>query len=158
MEVLTAFIREHSREPWPPPDPGNPDPPRSSRPDVLAAISVVGRWDAKRDILPIDLARAQATGADLTGADLTGADFTDARLIDADLTAPRLTDANFIDANFTRARLAGADLTIADPTGANLTGATWPEEAPVPEGWAVGSDSRRLKRTGGVSEVTAHYL
>lgn len=22
MEVLTAFIREHSREPWPPPDPG----------------------------------------------------------------------------------------------------------------------------------------
>ena len=24
MEVLTAFIREHSREQWPPPDPGSP--------------------------------------------------------------------------------------------------------------------------------------
>ena len=40
MEVLTAFIREHSREPWPPPDPGEPEQERSTRPDVQAAARV----------------------------------------------------------------------------------------------------------------------
>ena len=65
MEVLTAFIREHSREPWPPP---HPEQERLPRPDVQAAVTVAGRRDAKRDILPIDLA-----GADLAGANLDGA-------------------------------------------------------------------------------------
>ena len=46
MEVLTAFIREHSREQWPPPDTGNPEQERSTRPDVQAALTVVGRRDA----------------------------------------------------------------------------------------------------------------
>ena len=49
MEVLTAFIREHSREPWPPPDPGGQEQGRSTRPDVQAAVTVVGRRDPDRD-------------------------------------------------------------------------------------------------------------
>ena len=78
MEVLTAFVREHSREQWPPPDSprttwitwrgrfrtGGRQQERFTRPDVQAAVTVLGRRDAKRDIQPIDL-----NGADLTGAD-----------------------------------------------------------------------------------------
>ena len=60
MEMLAAFIREHSHEPWPPPDPCGQVRERSLRPDVYAAITVVGRRLTERDIRPIDL-----TGADL---------------------------------------------------------------------------------------------
>ena len=73
MEVLAAFIREHSREQWPPPDPDNPDQLRLTRPDVQAAATVAGRRNAKRDIRPIDLTRADLTRTDLTGARLNDA-------------------------------------------------------------------------------------
>ena len=85
MEVLAAFIREHSQEEWPPPDhPGRAAGP-STRPDVRAAVTVVGRRDAQHDTLWIDLAGARLVRADLRGArrdgaTLTGADLTGARL------------------------------------------------------------------------------
>ena len=123
MEVLTAFIREHSREPWPPSDAGSPEQERSTRPDVQAAVTVVGRRDAERDILPIDLAGADLTGANLAGADLTGANLTGADLTGANLTGADLTDADLTGADLTGADLTGADLTGAHLTGANLTGA-----------------------------------
>ena len=176
MEVLTAFIREHSREPWPPPDADNPDQLRRTRPDVQAAVTVAGRRDVKRDILPIDLTGADLTGADLTGADLTGADLIRADLTGANLIRADLTGANLIRADLTRARLDGADLTGADLLGAgltgagltranltrarlteaNLTGVRWPEGAQVPDGWMV--DGYSLKRAGQLSEVIVHYL
>jgi uncharacterized protein YjbI with pentapeptide repeats len=115
MEVLTAFIRMHSREPWSPPDPGSPAQERSIRPDVQAAVTVVRRRDAKRDIQPIDLA-----GADLTGVTLTGADLPRADLTGANLTGANLTDADLHHATLHHADLTGADLTDADLTGANL--------------------------------------
>jgi hypothetical protein len=148
MEVLTAFIRDPTREPWPPPDAGSPEQKRSTRPDVQAALTVVGRRDAKRDIRRIDLTRADLTradltrvdlrrailyGADLTGAaltiawDLTGADLTNAAdLTGADLTGAHLTGAHlegaFLDGAFlARADLAGADLRGAHLAGADLT-------------------------------------
>jgi hypothetical protein len=66
MEVLTAFIREHSHEQWPPSDhPASRGQEPSTRPDVQAALTVVGRRDPDRDIQWIDL-----TGAHLAGADL----------------------------------------------------------------------------------------
>jgi hypothetical protein len=69
MEVLTAFIREHSREPWPLPGPDeDSDLVELTRPDVQAAVTVVARRDAQCDFRPIDL-----TGADLPRADLRGA-------------------------------------------------------------------------------------
>ena len=69
MEVLTAFIREHSHEQWPPSDhPASRGQERSTRPDVQAALTVVGRRDPARNIRWIDL-----SGADLTGADLNEA-------------------------------------------------------------------------------------
>lgn len=134
MEVLTAFIREHSREPWPPPpDSGRPEQERSTRPDVQAAVTAVGRRETKREIGPIDLTRANLNGANLNGANLSdailiganleGADLDSADLTGAALTEADLTGAHFRDATLTGANLAGAYLIHADLIGANLTGA-----------------------------------
>jgi hypothetical protein len=72
MEVLTAFIREHSG-PVLLSDSAEQRQGQVIRPDVQTAITVVGRRDAKRDVRPMDVARANLDGADLTGADLGGA-------------------------------------------------------------------------------------
>ena len=54
MEVLTALIREHSREQWPPPARDGAEPERSTRPDVQAAVTVIGRRDvAARRPVPV---------------------------------------------------------------------------------------------------------
>jgi hypothetical protein len=125
MEVLTAFIREHSQEQWPPPDrPADREQERLTRPDVQAAVTVVGRRNVERDIQPIDLA-----GADLAGADLAHADLSEATLAHSDLT--------------------GADLTGANLADVNLANATWPEDARVPEGWKRHTGSGRLIADGG---------
>jgi Pentapeptide repeats (8 copies) len=176
MEVVSAFVREHSHEQWPPSDPGGPAQFRSTRPDIQAAVTVIGRRDAKRDIRRINLTRTDLTSADLTGVDLTGANLTRTDLTFADFTSADLTDADLTSANLTSANLTGADLTGADLTsarlpgakgggfavyavrlpvailtgailtGADLTGAQWPRNAPVPEGWVQDADSGRLRR------------
>jgi hypothetical protein len=208
IEVLTAFIREHSREPWPPSDPGGEERERSTRPDVQAAVTVVGRRDRERDIRPIDfcgayltradLSNAYLTGANLGGAYLTGANLTSVHLTGADLMGADLTGANLFGAVLTRALLVGAKLALANLTLAHLTGAflaranlvgadlvgadlttanlasadlttanlgdavltgadftravlteaVWPRDAPVPEGWKLGTGSGRLQRAG----------
>ena len=148
MEVLSAFIREHSHEPWPPPavdEPGRygvvrgigavlkrspkPDVPEgATRPDVQAAVTVIGRRNARHDRQPVDLAGADLTHADLADADLTRADLGGADLTHADLGGADLRGAKLADADLTRADLRGADLTrahLADAVlaGANLAGA-----------------------------------
>jgi hypothetical protein len=130
MEMLAAFIREHSRPRWPPSDPGGHIREWPLRPDVQAAITAVGRRLAERDTGPVDLTRADLTGADLTDADLTGADLGGARLTGADLCGADLTGANLADTDLTGADLAGTDFTRAE-----LTGALWPLGWPVPAGW-----------------------
>jgi uncharacterized protein YjbI with pentapeptide repeats len=125
MEVLTAFIREHSREPWPTREPGNPEQPRSTRPDVQAAATVVGRRDAKRDTsyYPVDLTRANLPAAILIGANLTHSRLDAVDLTDADLVGAHLDHAHLSDANLTRADLLTADLSHAILRGADLTDA-----------------------------------
>jgi hypothetical protein len=50
MAVLAAFIREHSREQWPLPEPGTKTVSRpTTRPDVQAALTVIGRRDVTHD-------------------------------------------------------------------------------------------------------------
>jgi hypothetical protein len=129
MEVLAAFIREQSRELWPIPEP-NISPARAHafpRPDVQAALTVIGRRKVEYDQGQIDL-----TAAVLPGALMFDADLTRVRLVSADLTGADLT---------------GADLTNADLTGAILTGARWPEKAPLPKGWVRDSDSAELRQS-----------
>ncbi|HUA40313.1 MAG TPA: pentapeptide repeat-containing protein [Streptosporangiaceae bacterium] len=155
MEVLSAFIREHSREQWPVRDPKQEEPQRSTRPDVQAAVTVLARRDPARDTQHLDLSdavltdadlrearlshasfrsanlsRAALRGADLTIANLTGADLTKATLWAADLTSAYVDNANLIEvdlfgANLTDADLAGADFTKANISGANLTNASF---------------------------------
>jgi Pentapeptide repeats (8 copies) len=134
INVLAAFIRERSHEPWPDKAAGTAgSPQRTARPDVLAAISVIRQRDPKNDPTVIDLTSAVFEDAELKGADLSGVILRDANFIDADLTGADLTGADLIGADLTRADLIGADLkhahlysadfTRADLTGADLTGA-----------------------------------
>jgi|GraSoiStandDraft_27_1057306.scaffolds.fasta_scaffold110291_2 hypothetical protein len=150
MEMLAAFIREHSRPQWPPSDPGGQVRERSLRPDVQAAMTAVGRRLAERDTGPVDLARADLTGADLAGADLAGADLGGARLTGADLSGADLTGASLADTDLT-----GADLTGTDLTRAELTGALWPLGWPVPAGWTRHTGCGQLIPAGAGAEKTA---
>jgi hypothetical protein len=153
MEVLTAFVREHSREQWPEAEPGAEPSPQATRPDVQAAVTVIGRRNREHDQQRIDLAgvnlpganlghaylghayldHAKLVAADLSRADLTEADLTEADLTSAYLAFAKLTGADLSRADLTRAYFGGADLARANLTdaklgraglsGANLTGA-----------------------------------
>jgi hypothetical protein len=154
MEVLGAFIREHSREQWPVPESADvPAPERARRPDVQAALTVIGRIGriGRRDPIYdrqfINLGGADLTGADLFYADLTGADLVGAHLTGANLVGAALTRARLTGADLTNADLTNSDLTNADLTNATLTGARWSARAQVPDGWMV-DNYGRLKRAG----------
>jgi hypothetical protein len=126
MEVLTAFIREHSREQWPRPGPDGAEPPeRSTRPDVQAALTVIGRRSPGRDFGLIDLHDADLVGADLSFANLVWAllryaDLTRANLVSAELSGAILSDTTLTGANLVTAHLGATDLRDADLTGADL--------------------------------------
>jgi len=177
MEMLAAFIRERSRQPWPPPEAGRQARPRSPQPDVQAAIAVVGHRLAGRDLEPIDLAGADLAGADLAGADLTGAVLAGAVLARADLLAATLVRADLSGADLGGARLTGANLDGADLTGADLadadladadlasavftraelTGALWPADGPIPAGWRRHTGSGQLiAASTGADRAQAH--
>jgi hypothetical protein len=127
MAVLAAFIREHSRELWPLPEPGTKTVSRrTTRPDVQAALTVIGRRDVTHDRERLSLRRAVLVRATLRGANLT--------------------HVNLTYADLTHTNLTGADLTDADLTDADLTGAAWPEDAPIPEGWESHPAGSRLLR------------
>lgn len=180
MEVLSAYIRDHTGlsadVPQATTSPAPPHPPT----DVQAALTVLGRRPDPASHMNIDLTWADIRGADLTGANLThsdlrdadlngaylrSADLTSAALRNADLTRAYLRSAdlagaylryaNLIDANLRSAVLTGANLTGANLTGANLTGARWPSNAPVPQGWARDRNSGLLKRAGEGASNTA---
>jgi Pentapeptide repeats (8 copies) len=153
MEVLTTFIREHSPIPLrqPMPDGLGPEQP-PPRPDVQAAVTVVGRRHTARDIgLSINLTGANFNSANLTYANLTGAKLADADLADADLTYAKLTGAKLTSADLTGTNLPDTHITAANLLGADLTSAKWRTGEPAPEGWIA--ESGRLKRAGQLSEV-----
>jgi hypothetical protein len=115
MEVLAAFVRDHSGEQWPPAEPSAEPPERTTRPDVQAAATVIGRRTAGYDSRPISV-----DGAHLTKADLAGADFTRVTLKGTDLTGADLKEAILNGANLTGADLRGANLGLAHLTKANF--------------------------------------
>jgi uncharacterized protein YjbI with pentapeptide repeats len=128
MEVLAAFIRKHSREKRPSPELAADDDrnARTTRPDVQAAVTVIGRRNHGNDCQAVNLNRSDLTAADLTNAQLTAAQLCAADLTSADLTSANLpngnlTNANLTDANLVRANLRGANLYVAELTDADLT-------------------------------------
>jgi len=124
MEVLAAFIREQSSEPWPPSDPGHGRQIQTTRPDVQAAVTVIGRRKVKRDIGRTDLSGAILVRADLGGADLTHVNLLRADLRGADLSHARGWNTNLSGADLTGAHLSFARLRIAIFEGARLPGAS----------------------------------
>ena len=141
MEVLTAFVRDHSHDQWPRRKADGNFRARTTRPDVQAALTVIGRRDPARDQDVIDLGGANLTnaalaGARLAGAYLDGANLTSALLHRADLSgaflradlsetslySANLQGAHLMSANLTNAKLWEANLSGAWLLGANLTG------------------------------------
>ena len=175
MEVLTAFIREHSHEQWPLPDAEGRERPRRTRPDVLAVATSVhsndplpppvppGRedkgWtrpDVQAAITVVgrrnqesDVPRTSIdlVGANLTGANLGGAHFDGAVLFGADLSGARLYLAELSHADLSGADLTGANLLGAKLGMADLTGAnlTW---AKLPGANLTGADLTGANLTG----------
>jgi hypothetical protein len=178
MEVLAAFIREHSHEQWP--KQAMQGAGRTTRPDVQAALTVIGRRALRHDSERVNLESAVLSRANLSGAKLGGANLARARLDyadldraylfganlnEADLTGARLARANLANAELTRADLTSADLDdadleYADLYGAKLGGASissklsavrWPSDMPVPPGWRLDTGTGRLWRAAGDS-------
>jgi|HubBroStandDraft_6_1064221.scaffolds.fasta_scaffold328123_1 hypothetical protein len=94
MEVLFAFIREHSPQGRTPPEGRAP-------PDVQAAVTVIGRRTTKYD-------RQEEWYVNLRFANLTGAHLEHADLKNADLNGAHLEGARLNGANLTNAWLSGA--------------------------------------------------
>ncbi len=128
VEVLSAFVREHSQEQWPPLSPDGEVPQRLTRPDVQAAISVVARRSQEHDVKSLDLTNANLTNASLieaflSRARLDGAILSRANLGGANLDASRLSRANLNGARLVGSHLNGAILSDAYLLGADLFGA-----------------------------------
>ena len=133
MEVLAAYIREHSNKPLHEPTarPDRPEPEPDTRPDVQAAVTVIGRRDVTYDRRRINLRGVHLPYANLAEVNLSGADLSNANLAGADLTEADLTGADLTGAQLDFAKLTGAELHKANLTGAalraNLTGANLAE-------------------------------
>ena len=124
MEVLVTFIREHSPEQWPAPKSEDvPLPERMTRPDVQAALTVIGRRDAGRDNRPIDLSGANLTRANLAEANLAKANLRDTIFTDADLTGAHLNEAYLNRARLNLAHLNEAHFDSSRLVSAHLEGA-----------------------------------
>ena len=171
MEVLVVFARDHSHEQWPEKKHDSGEQERSIRPDVQAALTVIGRRCRRRDSqqdIPqeIDLSGAYLSGASLRRADLihaslTGAYLTDVDLTEADLTEADLTGALLMGAHLTRTKLNQAfltrvnfdraDLTGADLTGADLTGVDLAHAKNLTDATYTGADLTGVRWREGVS-------
>jgi uncharacterized protein YjbI with pentapeptide repeats len=153
IEVLTAFLREHTRPgartspSRSGPESGEPAPTARSelRVDFQAAAAVLGKRDRRHersdyrlDLRGVDLSWASLREADLAGAVLSyahlqSADLSKAKLREvelngshlerADLSLAHLGDSELIEAHMERADLSGAYLTGADLARASLVDA-----------------------------------
>jgi len=124
MEVLAAFIREHCHEQWPLAS-GKPDvapPERATRPDVQAALTVIGRRDPRHDRGAVRLASVDLTRADLGGMNLAAVNLSAANLDHAALDGTDLSKASLNGARFNEAMVVGANFTDAQLFEAQLSG------------------------------------
>jgi Pentapeptide repeats (8 copies) len=182
IEVLSAFIRDHTPQSLPASSHVTTAPCRSVRTtsngrpshpadDAEAALEVLGSRPilaANGSRIVMDLTWADISGASLLHANLDGADLrcaglTRAYLIGASLRGAALRWAYLIRANLTGADLTDAhlpyaNLTRADLTGANLTGADFTGAdltgALWPTGAAVPQGWQRDSDSGRLKRVT----
>lgn len=120
MEVLTAYVREHSmREELKIPPEKKSDKvdvlPKISA-DIQAILDVIGRRNWRES----ESNNINLSGADLSGADLSGVNLSGVNLIEANLRAVNLSGTNLRRSNFSEANLRGADLFRTDLSEAYL--------------------------------------
>lgn len=138
MEVLTAFLRGHSRFEQLAEEPMSSRAEKRLRADLQAATTVIARRNAKNDprdpprrrldLRQVDLSggnlhRANLEYADLEGADLRHANLLFINLANAWLKGADLREAILVGANFEHAYLAGANLQGLELSNSNLEGA-----------------------------------
>jgi hypothetical protein len=143
LEVLTAFVRDHSPAPGRPVTLGKPVPvptpalhisiPAYLRAgvtligipaDVQAALDVIGDRNAAFDsAAPIDLANTNLDDANMGGLNFNGAIFFGSDLIGANLTQAKLVGADFQEADLFAASLVQASLGGAWFNATNLVAA-----------------------------------
>jgi hypothetical protein len=135
VEILTAFVRNHSPAATRPVVPHRPIPRETANviggrvpyipADVQAALTVIGDRNAAFDgSVSIDLAHTNLDGANLGGLDLKGAIFFESDLIGANLTQAQLDGTDFQEADLFAASLFQASLVGAQFNAANLVTAT----------------------------------
>jgi uncharacterized protein YjbI with pentapeptide repeats len=125
MQVLSAFIREHSYEHLSGPNMGGSGDKAHVRSDVQAAVSVVSRQYSRRDNQGVSLAGANLVGMNLIGANLANANLTgitlcDANLANADFRSANLEAANLANSNLSGTLFSGANLSHANLANTNL--------------------------------------
>jgi uncharacterized protein YjbI with pentapeptide repeats len=161
VEVLSAFIREHSDPARTDSEPtiaqvlsnllragdepaAEPSPMAETRKtptpatDVQAALTVLGRLPQRPGVSRADLSQAKLSGARLVKANLSGAQLSRANLSDARLDEVDLSDAQLFGAILSRAGLR-VNLSHARLGGANLVGA-WLEGAKLAGAQLEGAD------------------
>jgi uncharacterized protein YjbI with pentapeptide repeats len=140
MEVLTAFLREHTREGVETSDPGSakPDagePEQASqapklrselRADFQAAATVIGKRDRRheRSDYHLNLRMVRLQGASLEDARLERAALSETDLSRSYLRHAVLSEADLDQADLSEADLSGANLSHAGLSGTNLSGAS----------------------------------
>lgn len=121
MEVLTAFVRQHSA--WvEAAEASQPD----IRPDTQTILTVIGRRKLtykNGELQRLNLAGTDLRWAILNAANLDGVNFASAHLDKAELKAAGLRGAILFNAYLSEAILDGAQLQDADLRGAVLQGA-----------------------------------
>jgi uncharacterized protein YjbI with pentapeptide repeats len=132
LEILTAYVREHS------PVIPKPDDAKRSKGDIRAAMRVIGRRDTTHDrratthdetwldLRATDLARLRMDGAKLAGASLADAALNDSSLEGADLRGALLNSALADNVKLKGARMDGARGFVTFLRGADLTSAQLP--------------------------------
>ncbi len=129
IEVLTAYLREHTRKQKRRElelEHGEPDTQagqwhQSLEPDFQAVATVVGRRRLEKD--------PPGRSLNLLGVRLQWADLRSAQLAGADLRGSHLEEANLSGAQLGGANLIGAQLKLANLTAADLRGAQFREVA-----------------------------
>jgi len=144
MEVLTAYVREHSSRiedshvtPYP------QESTRRLRADIQSILTVLGRRELKYDKVPLDLRYTHLEWADLREAHLEGAVFWGAHLEMAVLDKAYLQGAQLLVANLEGAFLHEAHLEGVDLSWAvgltqvqidSASGNEWTKLPPLPPG------------------------
>lgn len=123
LEVLTAYIREHSTRAGDTRQLGSNEVNTLRVPtDIQAALTVIARCHGQFETSFLDFQDAYLIQANLIQGNFQGANFQGTYLIGTNLREANLREANLRNADLLSANLSEADLTQANLSSANLLG------------------------------------